>query len=132
MLQRQLTAFVVDDEDIIASTLRLILSHQGFYARSFIDPEEALNAAASGSVSPDLLLSDVMMPRLNGIDLAIEIKQRCPNCRVLLFSGQSATVDLLEAAGEQGHSFEILTKPVHPQALLAKIEELFDPSAAAA
>lgn len=130
MLQRQLTAFVVDDEDVIASTIQLILSSRGFYARSFVDPLAALKAASESS-SPDLLLTDVMMPGLNGIELAKLVKTRCPNCKILLFSGQSATVDLLDAAGEQGHYFEILAKPVHPQNLLARIEELFEASAAA-
>src|ERR1700742_2302991 len=128
MLQRQLTAFVVDDEDIIASTLQLILSNQGFYARSFVDPEHALSAVAD-SAAPDLLLTDVMMPGINGIDLAVQVKQFCPSCKILLFSGQSATLNLLDAAREKGHDFEILAKPVHPRDLLTKIEELFEPSA---
>jgi CheY-like chemotaxis protein len=130
MLHKLLTAFVVDDEDIIASTRRLILSNQGFYARSFIDPLEALKAAAQ-SVSPDLLLTDVMMPGINGIELAKQVKARCPKCKILLFSGQSETVDLLEDAGAQGDYFEILSKPVHPRDLLAKIEKLFESSSAA-
>lgn len=130
-MQRQLHAFVVDDEEIISSTLGLILSSSGFYARSFIHPEDALTAATE-SGSPDLLLTDVMMPGINGIELAIRISECCPDCKVLLFSGQTGTIDLLASASAQGHVFEILAKPVHPQELLAKIEEMFESSAAAA
>lgn len=117
------TAFVVDDENLIASTLELILISEGFNARSFVDPLDALHAARS--VSPNLLLTDVQMPQMNGIQLAIEIQQSCPNCKVLLFSGHVATGDLLVEAGLRGHHFSILPKPVHPRDLLAMIESLF-------
>ncbi|MGA2730465.1 MAG: response regulator [Terracidiphilus sp.] len=117
------TAFVVDDENIIASTLELILISEGFNARSFVDPLDALNAAQS--VSPDLLLTDVIMPNINGIELAIQIRQLCPDCKILLSSGQVMTNDLLVAAGLQGHHFEVLAKPVHPRDLLETIERLF-------
>jgi hypothetical protein len=44
-----------------------------------------------------------------------------PSCKILLFSGQAATADLLDRARVQGHEFEILAKPVHPQDLLARL-----------
>jgi hypothetical protein len=44
-----------------------------------------------------------------------------PGIKVLLFSGQAATADLLEKARANGHEFEILAKPVHPQDLLNKL-----------
>jgi CheY-like chemotaxis protein len=60
---------------------------------------------------------------MNGIEAAIEIRKFLPNCKILLFSGQAATADLLEKARAKGHEFEILAKPVHPQDLLARIKE---------
>jgi len=96
-------------------------AHQGFNATSFTQPLEALRAASSDA--PDLLISDVVMPLLSGIDLAIQIKECCPNCRVLLFSGQAATFDLLENARTHGHAFDLVTKPVHPTDLLRKIHD---------
>ena len=56
-----------------------------------------------------------------GIEAAIETRNRLPHCKILLFSGQAATADLLEQARMQGHEFEILAKPVHPTDLLAKL-----------
>ena len=106
-------AFVVDDEGIIASTLELILISHGFDARSFVDPHDALSAAQSAL--PDLLFTDVMMPQMNGIELAVQLRRSCPNCRVLLSSGQPATSELLADAEAAGHHFEILAKPVHPK-----------------
>jgi DNA-binding NtrC family response regulator len=117
----QLRVFVVDDEFVIASTLELILRNQGFDAISFCAPLDALEAACLQS--PNLLISDVVMPELSGIELAIRIKEQCPNCKVLLFSGQAATAGMLEDARANGHNFAVLAKPVHPTDLLRKIRE---------
>jgi DNA-binding NtrC family response regulator len=111
--------FVVDDEFIIASTLATILQRNGLDALSFTDPLEALSAA--DEQAPDLLITDVVMPTLSGIDLAIRVRERSPQCKVLLFSGQAATANLLEAARANGHDFELLSKPIHPTDLLRKI-----------
>jgi len=63
------------------------------------------------------------MPDMNGIDAAIQIRGFLPGCKILLFSGQAATADLLENARQRGHEFEILAKPVHPQDLLEKLKK---------
>jgi DNA-binding response OmpR family regulator len=115
-------AFVVDDEDVIASTLELILLSRGFAVRSFVDPTDAAEAAQAEK--PDFLLTDVMMPKLNGIELALKMREINPDCCVLLFSGQASTSDLLARASEEGHRFDILAKPVHPLDLLSKIADL--------
>jgi CheY-like chemotaxis protein len=70
---------------------------------------------------PDMLISDVIMTGMTGIEAAIETRKKLPTCKILLFSGQAATADLLERAHTQGHEFEILAKPVHPTDLLAKL-----------
>jgi DNA-binding response OmpR family regulator len=113
--------FIVDDEPTIASTLTTILKVNGYDARCFTNPVEALEAAPA--VQPDLLISDVVMPEMSGIDLAVRLKQECPTCKVLLFSGQAATADLLETARQQGHHFQLISKPIHPTNLLARIRE---------
>jgi CheY-like chemotaxis protein len=115
-------AFVVDDEAIIASTLATILRISGFSSIAFTDPLEALNSA--DSKRPSLLISDVIMPGMTGIELAVRIQTKCPNCKILLFSGQAATADLLETARKEGHDFVLLGKPIHPSDLLAAIKTL--------
>ena len=112
--------FVVDDEFVIATTLATILQRSGFDAVSFTEPLKALDGAKMKA--PDLLISDVMMPVLSGIDLAIRIKKACPDCKILLFSGQAATANLLEAARKDGHDFELLSKPIHPSEFLLKVK----------
>jgi CheY-like chemotaxis protein len=110
---------VVDDERRIADTLAIILNRNGFDATAVYTGTEAVERARD--TRPDLIISDVIMPDMNGIEAAIRIRQALPGCKILLFSGQAATADLLEKARAQGHEFEILAKPVHPQDLLAKL-----------
>jgi DNA-binding response OmpR family regulator len=120
--ENALHIFVVDDEKAIAETLAIILGKSGFIATSFTDPLEALEKALVRS--PGLLLSDVVMPALSGVDLAVQIKEKCPNCKILLFSGQAETTDLLTAARMQGHDFPLVAKPIHPADLIIRIREL--------
>ena len=110
---------VADDERVIADTLAMILNQSGFEARAVYSGEKALESVTT--FVPDMLISDVIMADLNGIDAAIRIRELLPGIKVLLFSGQAATADLLEKARANGHEFEILAKPVHPQDLLNKL-----------
>lgn len=110
---------VADDERVIADTLAIILNQSGFSATAVYSGEKAVEAAKL--LQPDMLISDVIMTDLNGIDAAIQIRALLPSCKILLFSGQAATADLLDRARTQGHEFEILAKPVHPQDLLARL-----------
>lgn len=110
---------VVDDEHVIADTLTIILNQAGFNASAVYTGNAAVDAARANR--PDLIISDVIMPDMNGIEAAINIREFLPTCKILLFSGQAATADLLENARARGYEFEILAKPVHPQDLLAKL-----------
>ncbi len=110
---------VVDDEHVIADTLAIILNQSGFDASAVYTGTGAVERAREEK--PDLVISDVIMPDMNGIEAAIRIRAMLPGCKILLFSGQAATADLLEKARQEGHEFEILAKPVHPQDLLEKL-----------
>ena len=110
---------VADDERVIADTLAMILNQSGFQAQAVYSGEKALELAES--FRPDMLISDVIMADLNGIDAAIRMRSLLPEIKILLFSGQAATADLLEKARADGYEFEILAKPVHPQDLLTRL-----------
>ena len=110
---------VADDEQVIANTLAIILNQAGFEARAVYSGEKAIEALES--FQPDMLISDVIMTGMTGIEAAIATRDKMPACKILLFSGQAATADLLEKARQDGHEFEILAKPVHPTDLLAKL-----------
>jgi CheY-like chemotaxis protein len=112
---------VADDEHVIADTLAIILNRAGFEASAVYTGSEAVELART--TKPDLIITDVMMPDMNGIEAAIHIRGFLPSCKILLFSGQAATADLLENARARGYEFDILAKPVHPQDLLAKLRQ---------
>jgi DNA-binding NtrC family response regulator len=116
------TVFVVDDEPVIGDTLAAILNQAGYEASSFDNP--ALAVASAAESSPDLLISDVMMPGMNGVELAIHFLNFHPRCKVLLFSGAAATADLLVNARLRGYDFDLLNKPIHPAKLIDKLKEL--------
>jgi DNA-binding NtrC family response regulator len=112
---------VVDDEKVIADTLSIILSKSGFATMTAYDATTALEMAKA--TPPDLLISDVVMPGMAGVELAITMTHVAPACKVLLFSGQAATMDLLAKARESGYDFTTLTKPVHPTDMLRRVTQ---------
>ena len=114
--------FVVDDELVIASTLATILQMNGFSARFFTSPLKALAAAQSNA--PVVLVSDVTMPGISGIDLAMKMRAQHPECKILLFSGHPASLDLIEDARARGHEFHLLLKPVPPDEFLLEIGKM--------
>ena len=117
-----MTIFVVDDEPIIADTLVNILQGAGHDALAISDGHAAVRWAER--ILPDLVISDVMMPRLNGIETAKGIRQAVPDCQIILFSGQAASSELVARAAAEGHRFEILMKPINPDILLDRIARL--------
>jgi len=114
-----LKIIVVDDEPVIADTLVNILNGEGYNAISTSNGRSAIEW--SEKFQPDVVVSDVIMPGLSGVDSAKAILKQLPNCRIILFSGQAASVDLVARAREEGYSFEVLAKPVDPDVLLNKI-----------
>ena len=68
------------------------------------------------------------MPGMTGIEVAIVVRDRLPECKIILFSGQAGTFDLLEQARIQGYEFELLAKPVHPTEFLARLDDNAPPS----
>jgi CheY-like chemotaxis protein len=111
---------VVDDEPIIADTLVNILEGEGHDALAVSHGESAIRWAKM--VLPDAVISDVIMPGMDGIEAAKAIMQLLPNCRIILFSGQTAGIDLLAKARAEGYLFEVLPKPINPEKLLEKLK----------
>ena len=116
---RKTKVLIVDDELTIADTLVEILNGEGYEAMAAATGDSAL--ASAQSFLPDIVISDVVMPGINGVELGIRIRRDLPKCRVILFSGQTETSDLLGEARNRGHEFEIIAKPIRPQTLLAMI-----------
>jgi DNA-binding response OmpR family regulator len=113
---------VIDDERMIADTLALILRSKGYAAEVAYDGLSGL--ATCADFHPHLVISDVVMPGMSGIEVAIELRRKAPDCTILLYSGQAATAQMMEDARSRGHEFELLAKPVHPVQLLEKVKSL--------
>jgi DNA-binding NtrC family response regulator len=107
---------IVDDEKNIGESLAAIFTSRGYESKMAFSAEQAVEIIAGWE--PDLAIVDVGLPKMNGIDLAIALKNGHPSCRVLLFSGQPNTADLLAQAEADGHLFEIVAKPAHPTVML--------------
>jgi DNA-binding NtrC family response regulator len=113
---------VVDDERLLADTTAAILRRAGFDAKIAYDGFGALEAAAS--FHPDYLLTDIMMPGMNGVELAIAITKIHPRTKILLFSGQAGISEIMEESNARGFEFPLLAKPVHPSKLIEELEGL--------
>lgn len=116
--------FVVDDEKAIADTLAVILRRAGFATEVFYTPTEALRRTQA--CTPDLLLTDVLMPDLDGYSLAYAVKRKCPNCQIVLISGNvtSAQYRCLSAEDAAIGDIVVLAKPIAPATLIAHIRSL--------
>lgn len=117
---REKRVFVVDDEVIIADTLGLILRGAGFTVSTFYDGQAALEHAQQEH--PDIVLSDIVMPKMDGFTLAARLREQLPHCRVLLISGNAYSLNQLsEGEDNGGMELDILAKPVHPEVIIRKL-----------
>lgn len=121
-LPRQLLAFIVDEEHILASTLAQFLRQEGLDARSFSCPIGVLEAASKSP--PDLLISDVALKPLSGVELAHAVREKCPSCKVLLFSSDVGANGLLQGSFAAGDDFALLPGPVGLLNLMEGIHSL--------
>jgi len=112
---------VVDDEKLVADTCAEILERAGFHARTAYDGQTALEMLAE--FHPDYLLTDVLMPGMNGVQLAIAVREMMPTTRVFLFSGQAGISETLLQGREQGYEFELVAKPIHPMKLIEHLRK---------
>jgi DNA-binding NtrC family response regulator len=113
---------IVDDEQWTSDTLATIFNIAGYQARATYSAEEAVEIIRDWQ--PSLVILDVVLPKMSGIDLAIDLAGRAPSCQILLFSGNPNTSQLARAAAQAGHPFDILEKPVHPEFMLQKASQL--------
>ena len=119
---RRKLVFVIDDEQVIARTLAIILQRAGYTTDFFYSAEQALIAAESRR--PDLIVTDVMLTGMSGIRLAEVLASACPGLPVLLISGEVETSRLVEDAKQRGFNFYVHPKPMLPERLLSEVEKL--------
>ena len=108
---------VIDDERIIADTLVEILKLHGYEAKAHYDGESALVDAIW--FRPNVVLSDVRMEKMDGIQTALRFRESHPDCRIILFTASPLRSDLYERICRLG--FEFLQRPLHPREVLALV-----------
>jgi CheY-like chemotaxis protein len=122
--EKKIKVMIVDDDSSMANTSARLLGMFGYECYAVYNPADAI--ACAESFTPDVVLSDVIMDGVNGVELCQEIRQMLPKCRILLLSGHVPTAHaLVQDAGKRGYNFELIAKPVRPEELVAKIGILF-------
>ncbi len=116
------TILVVEDDDPVRSLTRRVLERLGYTVITAIDGEAARAAMQEREDQVDLLLSDVVMPRLGGVSLAAALREENPDLRVILTSGY--TEDELVQHGVRDGKFHFLEKPYTPKELATMVQDV--------
>ena len=118
------TVLVVEDEEILLKLARRMLAQQGYKVLAAATPRLALELCKDHPEPIDLLLTDVIMPKMSGKELAEHIQKLRPGIRVLYMSGYSA--DIMEQHGHLQASFQVLQKPFTTEALAQRVRATLD------
>jgi len=116
------TILLVEDQAEVRQFIALVLESYGYRVLTASGAEEAL--AHLGSETPDLLLTDLIMPKTNGRALAALSRAVQPNLKVMFMSGHSA--DTLTAHGDSLLNASFLQKPFTPQTLATRVRQILD------
>jgi CheY-like chemotaxis protein len=118
------TILLVEDENDVRALAREVLERHGYTVLEASDGLQALHRYEAGAAGIDMILTDVVMPRMSGRELVDRVRAIRPDMRVLYMSGY--TEDAILRHGVHDASTVLLGKPFAPTALLAKIREVLD------
>lgn len=121
---------LAEDEPALRRLLARLLRLNGYAVTEAADGVEALQLVSSQGRPPDLLISDVVMPKMGGLELAVELRLLHPQLPVLFISGY--TDNLFLEAEELRHGTRFLSKPFPPQSLLGTVRDIFAATGSAA
>ena len=114
---------IVDDEPMVADTLRLIFQKNGFEAQSVYSADEAMECAAT--FAPELMLCDIDMPEKDGVELIRAMDTGFPACRILVLTGAYSSMARVRDFGVKlKRRLPILAKPCAPAELLREVGDL--------
>jgi CheY-like chemotaxis protein len=115
---------VVDDDLMVLNFVRITLEQAGYRVKAVTNAEEALRSYTAAHIEPfQLVVSDVLMPRVTGLDLARQLLKRNANVRMLFMSGR---VNSEFSQNELGNHFDLLSKPFLPEGLLQAVRTAID------
>lgn len=114
---------IVDDEHLVADTLRLIFEKRGYECRASYSGREAL--ACIETFIPQLLLCDITMPGMDGMEVAASVLNKVQGCRVLMLTGHYANLrTVIPTIRSLKVPNGVMIKPVLPEDLLQEAREL--------
>ncbi len=119
------TVLVVDDDEVIRSLIQEQLRTVGFQVFTAPDGDSALELAASLPQAPELLLTDMRMPGMDGMELVKRLQERQPDLRYLYMTGFGD--DIIAAHGSDGPPANLIEKPFRLPTLLAAMEAVMKP-----
>jgi len=117
----QIDILIVEDEAMVRHVAERILSKRGYSVAAAESGEEALAMIAEKGEPPNLLLTDVVMPGMSGVELASAVHEKYPETKILLMSGYSGEPDQ-----DMMEGFPILWKPFDPETLTQRVKALLD------
>jgi PAS domain S-box-containing protein len=118
------TVVVVEDDDIVRELACVVLRRLGYEVVAFADPQQCIDAGATSTCRADLLLTDIIMPGLNGRLLYERLRERCPSLKVLYMSGYADSVIADRAVG--GGGIDLLPKPFTVEALVSRVRRAIE------
>ena len=118
---RQSAVFIVDDEPMVGEVVGMVLGTEGFRARVFTSPEDALEALDAASEKPDILITDFAMAPFNGLELIERFKAIVPAIRTILYSG---AISDEEAVSFRCAADAFLNKPFLPKELIQTVRNV--------
>jgi len=113
------TIFIVDDDPSMRRMLRLIFEEEGLAVFTAANGLEALASESVRAGEIDIVITDVMMPEMDGLTLAENLKRQYPDLPVLILSGCSDYLDI-----GSSNATEIMAKPFEVTALLGSVRRL--------
>ena len=114
---------IIEDDKLISSLLSFRLKKEGFSISLAEDGQEGINMF--DAVNPDLVITDVLIPYKNGIEVVAHAKNKRPNCPVIVLSCMGEEEDTVIKAFEMGAS-DFMPKPFHPNELAFRVKRLIE------
>jgi signal transduction histidine kinase/CheY-like chemotaxis protein len=118
------TILLVEDDDDVRTLCKLILSAHGYHVLESSDGLQGWQALENRRGPIDLVLTDLVMPRMNGVQLAKKMREKYPELLVLYMSGYTA--DKLSKYGMDSEMDHLILKPFTPSSLLLKVRDLLE------
>jgi two-component system cell cycle sensor histidine kinase/response regulator CckA len=123
MTPNETIILIAEDEPVVRNLVQLMLAREGYILLTASDGQEALEICEAFTAPIDLLLTDVRMPRLDGLTLAETVRKRRPDMKILVMSGETTSV-----IREKNVYDAFLRKPFVPPTLLQCVQKVLEAS----